>query len=132
MASSTEPPKILLTGATGYIGGTVLSTLLSSPSPPTSPITYLLRGHSRAEALTAAYGVRVQPALHADLDDVATTVALAAQHDVVINTALGYHPASAERDHIQRERPAYVDGAYVDGGSADGGRGAVGGGQDPR
>ncbi|KXX76910.1 3beta-hydroxysteroid-dehydrogenase/decarboxylase isoform 1 [Madurella mycetomatis] len=95
MASSAEPPKILLTGATGYIGGTVLNTLLSSPFPLTSPITCLLRGPSRAATLTAAYGTRIQPALHANLDDVATTMALAAQHDIVINTALGYHPASA-------------------------------------
>ncbi|GAB1317174.1 3beta-hydroxysteroid-dehydrogenase/ decarboxylase isoform 1 [Madurella fahalii] len=96
MKFPAEPPKILLTGATGYIGGTILSTLLSPPSLPTPfPITCLLRGPARAATLTAAYGARIQPALHADLDDLATTTALAAQHDVIIHTTVGYHPASA-------------------------------------
>ncbi|PSN60624.1 NAD dependent epimerase/dehydratase family protein [Corynespora cassiicola Philippines] len=91
-------PKILLTGATGYIGGTVLTHLLTSPSsplPPSATITCLLRDPSRASLLTSTHGPRVQPALYAGLDDLAATTALASAHDIAINTTPGYHPASA-------------------------------------
>ncbi|KAK2024946.1 NAD dependent epimerase/dehydratase family protein-like protein [Colletotrichum zoysiae] len=92
----TKEPRILLTGATGYIGGTILTRLLSSSSPilTSASITCLVRGAERASRLTAAYGPRVQPVVYESLDDIETTTATAAQHDVVINTALGYHSAS--------------------------------------
>ncbi|KAI0828433.1 NAD dependent epimerase/dehydratase family protein [Hypoxylon sp. FL0890] len=98
MTSTSESPKILLTGATGYIGGTVLSYLLNSSSPDlkTATISCLIRGPDRAAKLTAAYGTRVNPIIYKDLDDVEATVAAASQHDIVINTTNGYHAASAQ------------------------------------
>ncbi|KAI2636869.1 NAD dependent epimerase/dehydratase family protein [Hypomontagnella submonticulosa] len=97
MSSTNTPPKILLTGATGYIGGTILTHLLNSSSPALSSatITCLMRGADRAAILTSAYGSRVRPVLYKDLDDIEATTAAAAEHDIVINTTLGYHPASA-------------------------------------
>ena len=97
MTSST-PPQILLTGATGYIGGTILAHLLNSPSSTlsTATITCLVRGAERITALSSAYGARVNPIVYKDLDDLEATTAIAAQHDIIINTTLGYHPASAE------------------------------------
>ncbi|KAJ3552697.1 hypothetical protein NPX13_g11053 [Xylaria arbuscula] len=138
MSSPTSSPRVLLTGATGFIGGSVLTQLLDSTSPSlrSAPITCLIRGADRAAKLKATYGERVNPVLYSkihflpsfpsieffdeyahlshnirvsgtlsvansedkrnqDLDDVETATALAAQHDVVISTTIGYHIASA-------------------------------------
>ncbi|OJD34992.1 nad dependent epimerase dehydratase family protein [Diplodia corticola] len=112
-SSSTTPPtppRILLTGATGYIGGTILHTLLTTPSPSHAlPITCLLRSPSAAALLTSTYGPSlVQPVLYAGLDDLpAATAAAATAADIVINAALGYHAAAAHaliRGLAQRQR----------------------------
>ncbi|KAI2607317.1 NAD dependent epimerase/dehydratase family protein [Hypoxylon fragiforme] len=91
-------PSILLTGATGFIGGTVLHSLLTSPTlkslNPT--ITCLLRGSDRAAKLTTTYGDRVKTILYDGLDDTEAATAAAAEHDVVVNTTLGYHLPSAQ------------------------------------
>jgi thioester reductase-like protein len=65
-SSAKSPPRILLTGATGFIGGSVLTQLLDSPSPTlrSAPITCLIRGADRAAKLKAAYGDRVNPVLY--------------------------------------------------------------------
>lgn len=96
--SSTTTPQILLTGATGFIGGTVLAHLLNSSSPflSTTSITCLVRGPQRAAILSSAYGDRVRPVVYKDLDDLETTTAIAAHHDIVISTTIGFHPASAQ------------------------------------
>ncbi|KAF2642725.1 NAD dependent epimerase/dehydratase family protein [Massarina eburnea CBS 473.64] len=98
LATNKTTPQILLTGATGYIGGTILTHLLASPSPALQSciITCLVRGPERASLLTATYGPRVRPVLYAGLDDLSTTATLASKHDIVINTTLGYHAASAQ------------------------------------
>ncbi|KAI1425913.1 NAD dependent epimerase/dehydratase family protein-like protein [Xylaria sp. FL1777] len=95
--SSSSQPRILLTGATGFIGGSVLTQLLESTAPSirSAPITCLVRGADRAAKLKATYGDRVNPVVYKDLDDLETTTAVAAQHDVVISTTLGYHTPSA-------------------------------------
>jgi len=94
---SSPPKKILLTGATGYIGGSILSTLISSPhaSIQNSSITCLVRGQDRADALTVTHAGRVTPVLFKDLDDTDRVIQVASQHDIIINTLLGYHPSSA-------------------------------------
>ncbi|KAI1097258.1 NAD dependent epimerase/dehydratase family protein [Jackrogersella minutella] len=96
--TSNANPKILLTGATGFIGGTILSYLLNSSSPAlkAATITCLVRGPDRAAKLTSAYGSRVHPIVYKDLDDIEATVAAAAQNDLVINTTNGYHIASTQ------------------------------------
>jgi nucleoside-diphosphate-sugar epimerase len=96
--ASTTSPQILLTGSTGYIGGTILAHLLNSPSPAlsTATITCLLRGPERVDTLSSTYGARVRPVVYKDLDDLEATTAVAAQHDLVINTTLGFHSASAQ------------------------------------
>ncbi|KAK4443607.1 hypothetical protein QBC34DRAFT_416876 [Podospora aff. communis PSN243] len=89
-------PKILLTGPTGYIGGSILTALLVSPSESlrSHPITCLLRSASAAATLTAAYGDRVKPVLYEGLDDTDKTTAVASEHDIVINCTVGYHAPS--------------------------------------
>ncbi|XDG09087.1 hypothetical protein ABKA04_008702 [Annulohypoxylon sp. FPYF3050] len=98
MASASASPKILLTGVTGYIGGTILSLLLdsSSPVPSTATISCLLRGPDRAAKLSSTYGSRVNPIVYKDLDDVEATVAAAAEHDIVISTTHGWHSGSSQ------------------------------------
>ncbi|WYZ37643.1 hypothetical protein EsH8_II_001149 [Colletotrichum jinshuiense] len=101
MASSLSSPKILLTGATGYVGGSVLHQLLNHPtlSPifADSPITVPVRGGpSRAAKLTAAYGPQVNPVTFGSFDDIETLTALASEHDIVINGGSGFHPLSSE------------------------------------
>jgi uncharacterized protein YbjT (DUF2867 family) len=51
-------PKILLTGATGYIGGTVLHRLINAAIKD-APITVLVRGKERAQKLEEVYGSRI-------------------------------------------------------------------------
>ncbi|KAI8301265.1 hypothetical protein K4K59_001081 [Colletotrichum sp. SAR11_240] len=104
----SQKPKILLMGATGYVGGSVLHHLLAHPDltttiTPSNPITLPIRpgnpsstSPSRAELLTATYGPRVRPVHITSLDDAQTLTRLASQHDLVINAASGFHPSSAE------------------------------------
>ena len=96
--TSTPPPQILLTGATGYIGGTILAHLLNSSSPilTSATVTCIVRGAERVTTLSSTYGTRVHPVLYKDLDDLEATTAIAAEHDIVINTTFGYHPTSAQ------------------------------------
>ncbi|KAK1756295.1 hypothetical protein QBC47DRAFT_343028 [Echria macrotheca] len=94
-------PKILLTGATGFMGGTILTTLLSSSSTSSSqeiplPITCLVRTPEAAAKLTATYGPSLlHPILFASLDDTSSLTTAASSHDIVIHTSLSYHTPSA-------------------------------------
>lgn len=95
-------PKILLLGATGYIGGSVLHHLLNHPSLTsvitiTNPITTPIRGGpDRLAKLTENYGSRVKPTLISSLDDVDAITKIASEHDIVINAGSGFHPPSAK------------------------------------
>jgi nucleoside-diphosphate-sugar epimerase len=96
-----KPPlRILLTGATGFIGGTVLHHLLTSTLPAlkakTFTLTVLVRDPSRAETYTAAWGSRIYSVVYGGLDDTEKTTLIASQHDLVINMTLGFHAASAQ------------------------------------
>ena len=115
----SSQPKILLTGATGYIGrynpcytrqhclkkpstneklgGTILTHLVKSDHPAlkNATITCLTRGEDRIPKLQEVYGNRVKGELYKDLDDTERTIEVTSQHDVVINTTLGFHPESA-------------------------------------
>ncbi|KAL8304524.1 hypothetical protein RB597_004324 [Gaeumannomyces tritici] len=85
--------KILLTGATGYIGGTVLATLLASSEPAlkASRISALVRKEEQAAVLR---GLGVDPILFRGLDDVDALRRAAADHDAVVHTASSQHDAS--------------------------------------
>lgn len=89
--------KILLTGVTGYIGGSVLHQLLRSkhPSIQEAEIACLVRGQDRVVQLHNAFGSRLKVVLFEGLEDTAHLVEIASQYDVVFNMTLGYHLASA-------------------------------------
>ena len=90
--ASQVPPTakgrtVFLTGATGYIGGTVLQKLLSLPTPP-SLITTLVRDPKKAELIQKldVAGVKMQPIV-GSLEDLDKLRQAAEEHDVVISTA---------------------------------------------
>ncbi|KAM0244801.1 hypothetical protein ACHAP5_005924 [Fusarium lateritium] len=88
-------PRILLTGATGYIGGSVLNTILTSshPSLKNIQITALVRREEQAKALAE---LSITPVLFSSLDDTELLEQLASEHDIVIHAANGYHIPSAK------------------------------------
>ncbi|RFU29850.1 hypothetical protein B7463_g6514, partial [Scytalidium lignicola] len=90
----TSFEEILITGATGYIGGSVLSTLLSSSRGYTSShsISALVRDEDKAKVLIEK---GVKPILFKSLDESEVLKKAASEHDVVIHTASGFHTESA-------------------------------------
>ncbi|KAK8109298.1 hypothetical protein PG984_015099 [Apiospora sp. TS-2023a] len=95
----SSSPKILLTGATGYVGGTVLHRLMTSTAPSVKnlKVSVLVRGEERADQLVRTYGEdRVAPVLFRDYDETKLIEQLSSQHDIVINAGSGFHPSSAE------------------------------------
>ncbi|RGP76944.1 nad dependent epimerase dehydratase family [Fusarium longipes] len=89
-----ETPRLLLTGATGYIGGTVLNTILTSshPSLKNIHITALVRRQDQADILSS---LGVTPVLFKSLDDTELLTEEASNHDIVVHAANGYHIPSA-------------------------------------
>ncbi|KAL4936994.1 hypothetical protein BDV06DRAFT_216216 [Aspergillus oleicola] len=87
--------KVLLTGATGFIGGSVLSELLSSTDPRIKglEITAIARGHDQVDILARA-GMKAM--LFNGLDDTRQLREIAPQYDIVLHCATGLHTASAE------------------------------------
>ncbi|PWI72419.1 NAD dependent epimerase/dehydratase family protein [Purpureocillium lilacinum] len=87
--------KLLITGATGYIGGSVLSTLLASSNPQIKDlsISALVRKPEHAELLKKK---GVNGIVFPGLDDFEAVRKAASQHDIVINSALAFHPKAAE------------------------------------
>ncbi|KAI0802220.1 NAD(P)-binding protein [Xylaria sp. FL0064] len=88
------PPKVLITGVTGYIGGSILAQLLgSSLVDKEFQISVLTRNDDRAKSFASA-GVKVYTLR--DLDDSEAIKHAASENDIVIHTASGYHAASAK------------------------------------
>lgn len=91
---STSGKNVFFTGATGYIGGTVLQALLTAPTPPAS-ITVLIRDASKADLFTSLSlakekGVKLIP-LVGSLEDTDKLKDAASAADVVVDTANADH-----------------------------------------
>ncbi|KAK2596383.1 hypothetical protein N8I77_013275 [Diaporthe amygdali] len=110
--ASPSPPKILVVGVTGYIGGTVLYYLTRSPALARClPISVLVRGADRADKLKSVYGDQISTIPLTALEDLDLITKLASEHDMVINAGTGFHPASAEAlVHGLAKRKATSDG----------------------
>lgn len=95
MSVETSANRVLLLGASGFVGGTVLHFLLQSSSPylRTSQITVLVRGQDQAARLSEVYGSRIKAIVFTGLDDADHIAALASQHDLVLNASVGTHVA---------------------------------------
>lgn len=89
------PTKVLITGVTGYIGGTILSRFLSSDNPTIKDlkISVLTRNDERAKYFSSL-GLKVYTI--ESLDDSEAIRAAASENDIVIHTASGYHTSSAK------------------------------------
>ncbi|KAK3060607.1 hypothetical protein LTS18_008170, partial [Coniosporium uncinatum] len=102
-------PKLLLIGATGYIGGSVLTQLLRSEhvSLKDKPITVLVRGQDKADALTSTLGGHVKPLVVPSFDDTDTLTEVASEHDIIINagtTAEVAAPSALLKGLAQRKK----------------------------
>ena len=89
--------RILITGATGYVGGTVLSQLIASTAPSIKDLTFdlLIRDEAQAVKLRNAYGSRVNTIRWSGLEDTAFIEDTASNYDIVINTGSGFIPEGA-------------------------------------
>ncbi|KAJ5301291.1 hypothetical protein N7508_006154 [Penicillium antarcticum] len=87
--------RVLLTGATGYIGGSVLATLKKSEHEniQNAQIDVLIRGEGR-RALFDPFGVQVIP--FQSLDETDFIRKLSSDYNVIINTASAFHTESAK------------------------------------
>lgn len=90
-----SPTKVLLTGVTGYVGGSILSRLLSSQHPDVKDldISVLTRDDERAKYFS---GINLQVYPIQSLDDSTAITAAASEHDIVIHAASGFHTGSAK------------------------------------
>lgn len=95
--------RILLTGATGYVGGTLLDHLVKSAEPSIQKLVFdlLVRSEEQGKKLVDAYGKRVHPILWSGLTDVEFIANTAANYDIVINVGSGF---------ITDGSKAFVDG----------------------
>ncbi|KAF2248074.1 NAD(P)-binding protein [Trematosphaeria pertusa] len=89
--------KILITGATGYVGGTVLSQLLACTAPSVKDLTFslLIRNDAQAQKLKDAYGSRINTIKWSGLNDTAFIEETASNYDIIINTGSGFIPEGA-------------------------------------
>ncbi|KAK7427279.1 hypothetical protein QQZ08_006215 [Neonectria magnoliae] len=90
--------KILLLGATGYVGGTVLDHLIHSEEPSIKALTFdlLVRNKDATERLRKAYGDRVNPILWKGFADTTFVADTAANYDIIVNTGTGFIAEGAE------------------------------------
>ncbi|EPQ26169.1 uncharacterized protein PFL1_06376 [Pseudozyma flocculosa PF-1] len=105
--------KLLVTGATGYIGGSILTTLLRDAHAAVAEYGVLVRNKAALDTFQSR-GVKAH--LFDGLDDLATIEDVASQYDIVVNTASASHPESAKaliRGLSRRSRPAGSNASIV-------------------
>lgn len=90
LAMSETMANILLTGATGYIGSTVLEHLMRSEEPRIKPLTIevFIRDRKAAEVLLKAHGSHVPPILWTGFTDIPFVTDTAGNYDI-INAGIG-------------------------------------------
>ncbi|KAI0707122.1 NAD-P-binding protein [Earliella scabrosa] len=90
---SAEKQTIFFTGATGYIGGTVLSKLLKHPKAAAFEIVALVRNADKARILESKFNVKAVVGSHQDLDKI---------HDLVAKSDFVFHLADADDEPLIR------------------------------
>ncbi|KAK4210991.1 hypothetical protein QBC37DRAFT_321152 [Rhypophila decipiens] len=91
--------SILLTGATGYVGGTVLDHLLKSKVPSIKNLSFdlLVRTQAAADKLRSVLGDCVNPILWpGGLGDTDSIIKIASNYDLVINVGSGFVPSGSQ------------------------------------
>ncbi|KHN98994.1 NAD dependent epimerase/dehydratase family protein [Metarhizium album ARSEF 1941] len=84
--------KILVLGATGYIGGSVLTEMQKSKNASDYSISALVR---KAEQAAGLRNLAVSPIVFEGLDDLLLVKQAASQNDIVINAASASHDKAA-------------------------------------
>ncbi|KAF4190006.1 hypothetical protein CNMCM7927_005816 [Aspergillus lentulus] len=112
MASPTAAKSVLIVGATGYIGGSILTELLQSPEASELSISALIR---RPEQAARLQSLGVKPLEFKGLDDLDACRDAASQHDVVINAASASHDSSAKAlvEGLSQRQKATGKDAYM-------------------
>ncbi|KAI1381280.1 hypothetical protein F4677DRAFT_460502 [Hypoxylon crocopeplum] len=89
---------VLLVGASGYIGGTVLNRFMEivDSLPNIASISFLIRGQEKADKLKKIDGYRITSVLFDTLDDTANVSNICSNYDIVVNAGTGFHPLGAE------------------------------------
>lgn len=84
--------KVLLTGAAGYIRGTVLDHLVRSEEPSLKLLTIdvMIRDNKATEILQKPYGSRVGPILWTGSMGIPFVADTAANYDIIINIGTGF------------------------------------------
>ncbi|KAF5547679.1 NAD-dependent epimerase dehydratase [Fusarium mexicanum] len=97
--------RILLTGATGYVGGTILDHLVKAQDEVLKALTIdlLIRSEDAAAKLRSAYGDRVNPIQWVGLHDVDYIRDIASNYDLIINTGSGFIPDGAAAFFLKSE-----------------------------
>ncbi|KAG6890491.1 hypothetical protein C0992_000983 [Termitomyces sp. T32_za158] len=90
---SNSKISLFLIGASGFIGGTLLTSLLAREDRHRFDITVLIRGEERATLIKDKLALKT---VVADLSDFNVVSAAAENADVVINTANSDHPAGVK------------------------------------
>ncbi|KAM7213981.1 hypothetical protein V8F06_010615 [Rhypophila decipiens] len=91
--------SILLTGATGYVGGTVLDHLLKSEVPSIKNLSFdlLVRTQAAADKLRSVLGDRVNPIpWPGGLAGTESITKIASNYDLVINVGSGFVPSGSQ------------------------------------
>ncbi|KAI0701874.1 NAD-P-binding protein [Cerioporus squamosus] len=84
MSGNSEKTSILFTGATGYIGGSVLQRILQHPSANTFDITALVRDAGKAQLLETNFGVK---AVVGSMEELEKLTQLAEKAHIVVQVA---------------------------------------------
>ncbi|WWC66709.1 uncharacterized protein I206_100613 [Kwoniella pini CBS 10737] len=90
MTTQNSGKTVFFTGATGYIGGTVLESILNSPKPP-KLITLLIRDEKKSNDFKNLETAKKQNVeikiLISSLDDLEKIEKASSEHDITIHTA---------------------------------------------
>ncbi|QYS99893.1 Epimerase domain-containing protein [Trichoderma simmonsii] len=88
------PTKVLVTGAAGYIGGSILTRLLKSSHPNIKNLSYtvLVRKPEHAEHFKS---IGMTPVMFENLDQVDLLKKEASEHDIIINSASAFRALGA-------------------------------------
>ncbi|KAJ5345716.1 NAD dependent epimerase/dehydratase family protein [Penicillium brevicompactum] len=87
--------SLLITGVSGYIGGTILSSILATQDQSIQQlkISALVRSETHA---TAVQALGVCPLMFSSFDDTETLEKIAENFDVIIHAGAGWHTPSAK------------------------------------
>ncbi|PHH78439.1 hypothetical protein CDD80_6846 [Ophiocordyceps camponoti-rufipedis] len=90
--------SILVVGASGYIGGTILNHLIKDPTPCIQRLTIdvVVREEQQAEKLRKTYQDRVNTTVWKGLEDTEFITKFSPQFDIIINAGCGFIPDGAK------------------------------------